>query len=156
MPKINHRYCGRCQLMSDCVPRAEAARRRHREMLIICTIVVVLSVILQVPSDHAVTVYGMPRIPLPQTCMSRAWFGIDCPGCGLTRSFICLAHGDWQRAWQFHRLGWLLALAVLLQFPYRLYALRRNEMAPLGHRFPKYFGYLLIALLIGNWLSRFL
>jgi hypothetical protein len=141
--------------MNERDPLTDAARRRHREMLAVSAAVVVLSFVLQVPSDQRVVVAGLPRFPFPQTCMSRAWFGIECPGCGLTRSFILLAHGDWQGAWKMHRLGWLLALAVLLQFPYRIYALKSNRAAPLGRRLPRYFGYTLIALLLGNWLCRF-
>jgi hypothetical protein len=53
-----------------------------------------------------------------------------------------------------HRLGWLLALSVLVQFPYRICILARNHAAPLGKLIPRYFGYLVFALLIGNWLCR--
>jgi hypothetical protein len=84
--------------------------------------------------------------------MSQELFGVRCPGCGLTRSFVCLAHGDWAAAWAYHRLGWLLAAAVLIQWPYRLVSLRRPDQRPLGTWLPKMFGYLLIAALFGNWL----
>jgi hypothetical protein len=131
-------------------------RRRHREMLIACTIIVVLSLLLQVPSQERVAVVGLPSLPLPQTCLSKAFFGVDCPGCGLTRSFVCLAHGDWFSAWKFHRLGWLLAISVLLQFPYRIYALKSGKEMPLGRRFPTFYACFLIALLFGNWFCRFL
>jgi hypothetical protein len=136
-------------------PLTRAMLRRHREMLVISSIVVALSFVLQVHDSQQVAMSGLPRLPMPQLCMSKAWFGWECPGCGLTRSFILLAHGDWRGSFQMHRLGWLMALAVLLQFPYRIYALSRNKSYPLGQRWPKYFGYLLIALLFGNWLCRF-
>jgi hypothetical protein len=136
-------------------PLTRAMLRRHREMLVASAIIVVLAAVLQVHNGEKVALSGLPRLPMPQMCGSKAWFGIECPGCGLTRSFILLAHGDWSGAYQMHRLGWLLALAVLFQFPYRIYALARNESYPLGRRLPKYFGYLLIALLLVNWLCRF-
>ncbi len=28
------------------------------------------------------------------TCFSKYYFGIECPGCGVQRSFICLIRGD--------------------------------------------------------------
>jgi hypothetical protein len=130
--------------------------RRHREMLIACSIIVLLSFLLHVPSQEKVTIVGLPNLPLPQTCLSKTIFGLDCPGCGLTRSFVCLAHGDWPSAWKFHRLGWLLAISVLFQFPYRVYALKTGKEMPLGHRLPKFYAYFLIAILFGNWLCRFL
>src|SRR5260370_1141179 len=74
------------------------------------------------------------------------------PGRGLTRSFVHLAHGDWLAAWRCHRLGWLLALAVLLQLPYRVLALRRADKPLLGPSGCRRIAWLLVFLLIGNWL----
>ena len=90
--------------------------------------------------------------PLPESCPARSLLHIECPGCGLTRSFIHLAHGDWRASWNVHRVGWFLALAVVLQIPYRLVALRSDSGLPLGTSFPKLFGTLLIVLLLVNWL----
>jgi hypothetical protein len=64
---------------------------------------------------------------------------------------VDLAHGDWSAAWAHHRLGWLLALAVLLQIPYRTVALRRPDRRWMGAWFPSLFGYFLVAALVGNW-----
>jgi hypothetical protein len=95
---------------------------------------------------------------VPPLCASRTWFGVPCPGCGLTRSFIHLAHGRWQASWQAHRLGWLLALLVLLQIPYRLYRLRW----PQGHLLSAststkicfgLFGLLVVNWVVGLWLD---
>jgi hypothetical protein len=143
------------QPMSNRDPLTAAGRRWQIGILVACSLIVALSFVLQVPADGQVVCCGTPRWQVPQTCLSRAWFGVECPGCGLTRSFICLAHGDWLRSWKMHRLGWFLALGVLFQFPYRIFALVRNDAAPLGNRLPRYSGYLTIALLVGNWLCRF-
>ena len=124
---------------------------RHREMLAVAALVVVLALVFQVRPDERVIVTGLPDYPLPPACMSREYFGVKCPGCGLTRSFVHLAHADWAASWKCHRLGWLLATAVLLQFPYRLLALRRGGQSPLGDRVPRWFGCLLIISLLVNW-----
>ncbi len=128
--------------------------RRHRQMLGIACGIIVLSLVLKVRSDDHAAFWFLPDWPIPSSCPSQAIFGVDCPGCGLTRSFICLAHGDWHRAFLKHRVGWLLALAVVLQIPYRLTALLGRNRQPLGRRFPELFGLALIVALIGNWVLQ--
>jgi hypothetical protein len=130
------------------------SRKRHRDMLGMACAVVAFSIALSVQSGQCVAFRFLPGYALPSTCLSHSLFGVDCPGCGLTRSFVYLAHGDWQHSWQMHRLGWLLALAVLLQFPYRLIALGRDTDQPLGRWLPWAFSMTLIVLLIGNWVLQ--
>lgn len=48
------------------------------------------------------------------TCPSHLLFGVDCPFCGLTRSFVALAHGDLGRALHFHPAGPLLFAGMLV------------------------------------------
>ncbi len=131
-----------------------ASRKRHREMLVLAAAVVALSLALEVQSGQHVALHCLPGCPMPGTCLSHQLFGVDCPGCGLTRSFVYLFHGDWRASLEMHRLGWLLALAVVLQFPYRLAALGFGADHPLGHWFPWAFGMTLIALLLGNWVLQ--
>ena len=142
--------------MSAARESPDALRRRHREMLVVTVLVVVLSFVLQVRPDGRVAPPGLADWPLPATCPSRELFGVKCPGCGLTRSFVQLAHGQWRQAWGYHRLGWLLAAAVLVQIPYRLLLLRRPDRPAPGRRLPRAFGYLLLAALVGNWLLELL
>ena len=132
------------------VPQSASANRSHHKMMLAFALIVIsFALILQTRGNDQVALGG---VPLPPTCASRTIFGFNCPGCGLTRSFILLAHGDWLAAWQMHRLGWLLALATIAQIPYRSAALLWPDRLPLGQFFPMAFGYLLIGLLIGNWL----
>lgn len=49
----------------------------------------------------------------PPLCPFRALTGLPCPGCGLTRSLVALAHGDLAASLFFHPLGLLLALALV-------------------------------------------
>ena len=62
----------------------------------------------------------------------RGRFGIDCPGCGLTRSFIHTANGDWGAAWRMHSLGLVLFGYVLLQLPLSLALWMRIEVGSLS------------------------
>ena len=137
-------------------PRLAAApvsRRRHVEMLVIASIAIVASFLLQVGPAERVHVTSLPSALVPKLCMSRELFGTECPGCGLTRSFIHLAHFDWQSAWEVHRLGWLLFAATLFQLPYRAQALlgKNGSLVPLS--VAKAFGTVLIVLLLVNWLA---
>ena len=130
-----------------------AARRHHSRMLFISAAVVLLSFALEVRPDQRVALHGLAEYPLPHLCSSRAFWGFECPGCGLTRSFIHLAHGRWQAASDVHPLGWLVAAAVLAQFPYRLMALRHRSGRPLGQILPRTFGLALVCLLLAVWVA---
>jgi hypothetical protein len=133
-----------------------ALMRRHGEMLLLACGIIALSLVLKVRGDDHAALVFLPDWPIPASCPSQVIFGVDCPGCGLTRSFIHLAHGDWHRAFLKHRVGWLLALAVVLQVPYRLAGLLGRNHRPLGRRIPELFGMALIVALMGNWVLRLL
>jgi hypothetical protein len=123
-------------------------------MLVLAIGVIACSFLLEAHSDQRVAFRFLPDYPLPETCLAHSMFGVSCPGCGLTRSFIYLAHGDWQTSLKMHRLGWLLALAILFQLPYRFFCLAKHDCSLTTLAFFRWFGYLLIALLLGNWLYQ--
>lgn len=50
--------------------------------------------------------------PLGGACLSHTLLGIDCPMCGMTRSFVALAHGDIAASFAFHPAGPLLFVAM--------------------------------------------
>ncbi len=64
-------------------------------------------------------------IPMPEVCTSRILLGKDCPGCGLTRSFIAISHGQFGRAWKFNPGGTVVYLLVLAQVPWQIFQIRR-------------------------------
>ena len=126
--------------------------RRHRDMLASACAVGLLAFALQELPDGRVSFRGLTPIPLPQTCFSRSWLGLKCPACGLTRSIIHLAEGDWEASWRSHRLGILMALVIAIQIPYRLLALRRLDRPLIAAHWQAVLAYALIALLLANWL----
>lgn len=133
---------------------APSQKSYHRTMLALSLAVIVLAVVLSVRRDQRVEFGWLQGWPIPELCQSKALFGWDCPGCGLTRSFIHLAHGDIRASYEIHRLGWLLALLVVLQVPYRLWALRFPGGSPLGARIPWVGTWLIVLLLMANWIAR--
>jgi len=130
----------------------DAVRCRHRCVLYLAAVVMVSAFLLDVRADQRVALGWLPRVALPGTCMSRLWFGWECPGCGLTRSIVHLAHGRWKASLAAHRLGWLIGLLVAVQIPYRLAALSRQRESRLPDWICRWGLYLLAALLIANWL----
>jgi hypothetical protein len=129
-------------------------RERHWTMLLISVLVIVASAALELRPSGKVGASWLRIASLPPMCGSRALFGIECPGCGLTRSFVALGSGDFQESFRLHRVGWLLAAAVVLQIPYRVFALRELRTRVPQRTWPDWFGYGLIAALVLNWLAK--
>ena len=129
------------------------APRRHWQMLWVAATVVVSAFVLDVIPGERVALHGLHQFPAPRLCLSQALFGHDCPGCGLTRSLVYLARGDWHSSLRMHRLGWLMALAIVTQFPYRVLCLARRDRQVVPKPVPKLIGWLLIAALIVNWVA---
>lgn len=86
--------------------------------------VVLMSIFMSVEGQHRVFLPGS-SVPLPQSCTAKIFFGVDCPGCGLTRSCISIGHGQFDRAWHFNPAGFLVYLLIAAQIPWQLMQLRR-------------------------------
>lgn len=61
----------------------------------------------------------------PMTCFLHRVFGIKCALCGMSRSFVSMAHGNFANAFEFHHLGPVVFAYVVLQIPYRIWAIVR-------------------------------
>lgn len=129
-------------------------RRYHLGVLLASLGVLAAAFLLQVRSDQRVQLSVLPDWPAPEVCYSRALFGWNCPGCGLTRSFVYLAAGDVNASLEVNRVGWLFAVVVALQIPYRLWAIISADGCPLGRRVPWLFVWIPFALLIANWIAN--
>ncbi len=95
-------------------------RQRDRLILLVASGITLASLILD-PSDSAVALFGWDVPPL---CLWTNLFGVECWGCGLTRSFTFMGHGDLEGAFRLHRLGPALYGFVAGQIPFRLWRLR--------------------------------
>ncbi|MCA9490880.1 MAG: DUF2752 domain-containing protein [Myxococcales bacterium] len=98
------------------------ARFGHLVLLVICATIVVLAAVLT-PTDAVVSVFGYE---IPVLCGFRRLTGIPCPGCGLTRSFVYLAHGHPIDAFRMNVFGPFLFAYVAGQVPYRAWLLWRG------------------------------
>jgi hypothetical protein len=126
--------------------------RTHWAILAASLVVFGLALVLSVRGEEQVIVPGAGK-PLPGLCGSKMLFGVNCPGCGLTRCFIHLAHGianttlaagkavrgelsaaantagearnNLARAWHYNPGGLVLFSVMLAQIPFRSWKLWR-------------------------------
>lgn len=91
---------------------------------------------------------------LPPGCLSRDVFGTDCPGCGLGRSFVHIAHGRFAQALALHRLSIPLYLFFAAQAAFRIWCLiRKSKPVPQpAQTVHHYAALIMVILLIANWL----
>lgn len=99
-------------------------RKFHLVWLCLAGSVVLLSMVMQIRNSQEVNV-PFTQIPLPELCSFRRMTGMDCAGCGMTRCFISLGHGDLLGAWKYNPAGILLYAIVLFQVPFRAWQLWR-------------------------------
>jgi len=99
-------------------------RLYHIILLALSSLVLLMAALLSV-QDRSQVIVPLLQFSVPELCMMRRLMGIDCPGCGLTRCFISLAHGDLAAAWSYNPAGlWLFAI-MAFQIPFRGYQLWR-------------------------------
>jgi hypothetical protein len=128
----------------------------HWALLVGSVCVVVLAAILQIRGPETVVV-PVIDVALPGTCTYKKIVGMECPGCGLTRCFISLAHGRPLAAWYFNPAGILFFAIVAGQIPFRgiqIWRIRHGLPVHRLGRFPHYLLGILIVSLITQWLVR--
>jgi hypothetical protein len=103
-------------------PNQNDGRAEHLYILALAAIAIVGSFLLDL-SPQGTPYITVPWLDAPfylsEACFSRRFLGISCPGCGLTRSFVAIAHGHVGDAFNYNLMGPVLYLTCLLQIPYR-------------------------------------
>jgi hypothetical protein len=117
--------------------------------------VLALSFVLKAPGGELVVIPVIDQ-PLPGVCTFKRLVGIGCPGCGLTRCFISVAHGDLAAAWAYNPAGILLFAAAVFQIPFRWVQLRRirRGMAPLRSWALNCCLWFVLFALLAQWVGR--
>ncbi len=92
---------------------------------------------------------------IPYFCYFKAATGLDCPGCGLVRSFTAMAGLEAKQSHVFNRIGPILFIFILLQIPWRgFFVIYPRQKGALKDKVDKvieiFFVLLLIALFV-NW-----
>jgi hypothetical protein len=114
--------------------------------------VIFLAIVLRVEGEEHVVVPLFNK-PLPGTCTFKRITGFGCPGCGLTRSFVCLARGDVVRAWHFNPIGLGVAVLVVTQVPYRIVQLNRIRRGLPEFRAGRLMNWTFLLLAVGLFLQ---
>lgn len=86
-------------------------------LIVSCILAATVTVPL-VASEHAVAAWA------PQ-CVWKSRFGRECPACGMTTSFIDIAHGRWASAWSENRGGIPLYGGIVVNSVFWIRALAR-------------------------------
>ena len=138
-------------------PAGQPARKPDHDVLLGALLAVTLPFLLDFDggSGSRVTLAGWR---LPEACLSRLLWHVPCPGCGLTRSLVRVAHGDLVGAWRQHRVGPILYLFCLLQVVFRVWLLFRPAAFWQGtwQRINHRAAWGMLALFLVNWLARLL
>ncbi len=96
----------------------------HGFMFVFATTIIVMSFVMRSVGPMMVFMPGS-SFPMPESCTARILFGVDCPGCGLTRAFISISHGNWLNAWAFNPASFAVYGFVIGQIPWRLFQIAR-------------------------------
>jgi hypothetical protein len=89
-------------------------------------VVIGFSFALQTDEQRGIYIPGTSII-MPSTCTSRVLYGIECPGCGMTRAFVAISHGRFSRAWELNRASFVIYAFVLAQVPWHLIQIFRRS-----------------------------
>lgn len=104
--------------------------RRDRGSILLwmgTAVAVLVAAALLSPGTERQVLLPWSDIPLPESCMTRLQFGFDCPGCGLTRSFLHIVDGNWKTAWQLNWVGFPIFALVVAQIPFATILWKSNS-----------------------------
>ena len=106
------------QLMPDRPQRIYKPELVYRVfVLLVSTAAIALSFVMTIQDDQQVYLPFINQ-PIPDVCGSRMLFGVDCPGCGMSRAFISISDLEIDRALTFNSACLVVYLFVALQIPW--------------------------------------
>lgn len=86
-------------------------------VLLASTTVMAVSFVMTVKNDHEVYL-PLATEPIPEVCASRILFGVNCPGCGMSRAFISISDLEIDKALAFNSASLIVYLFVATQIPW--------------------------------------
>ncbi len=93
-------------------------------LLLTLALGVVVAAALMSPSSEALSFFGAE---VPVMCGFRRITGMPCMGCGMTRSFTYMAHGQVRQAFEMNLIGPFFFAVVAAQIPWRILTLWRGK-----------------------------
>lgn len=101
-------------------------KKIHFYVFLLCSIIIIISYILSI-KNNMICLPPFNNLLFPTTCVFKMITGLNCPFCGLTRSFVALSHLQFLTAWELNRAGVFIYLLVLWQLPYRIFCIIIKE-----------------------------
>ncbi len=96
----------------------------HGIMLTGSGLIILLSFLMKTDDFQQVFVPGI-AVAMPESCLSKMYFGVDCPGCGMTRAFIRISRGQFVKALQLNLASPAVYLFFAIQVPWHTMQLWR-------------------------------
>lgn len=122
----------------------------------ILSLIAILGVILvgsvaYIDHDTAyLQVFGDDPIPIGK-CFYRDNFGIECPSCGLTRSFISIENMEFKQAFTYNRIGFLVYILMILVLILNIMGIKGLKATSWFGKIVAVYGFLICISLVINW-----
>ena len=128
----------------------------HGLLLVLCVVVVAMSMLMRTDDSSSVYLPGSSW-PMPDSCLTKRYIGMDCPGCGMTRAFIQIGHGRFAQAAQLNAASFIVYAFFVIQIPWHAMQLLRirNGDGPLDRWWTIVPALIVIAALVGCWCWKF-
>ncbi|MBI3831072.1 MAG: DUF2752 domain-containing protein [Planctomycetes bacterium] len=133
-------------------PAEDPGRATNRTLLVLFLLLVLAPFVFTLNREQGCL--ALAGHELPVTCASKRWFDRDCPGCGMSRSFVALVQLDLRESLRWNRVGPLLYFFCVFQVGFRAWALRQKaeRFSEAVGRKIHYLGWAVIGMLLANWL----
>lgn len=118
------------------------------------SLVVIVGLFVMLTAGWWVRVADLPGYSL---CLFKNLFQTDCPGCGLTRSFVAIGRGQLMQAWKFHPGGLFLYaffLSLLMTEAYKVLAGKTDEVPFYYRKITPWLASGLAIFFLLSWLYR--
>ena len=93
-------------------------------VLLMVTAAIVMSFVMTIEGQEVYL--PLASQPIPEVCASRNLFGMDCPGCGMSRAFISISNLEIDKALAFNSASLVVYLFVAIQIPWHLMQIFRT------------------------------
>jgi len=123
-------------------------------MLAVCGIFTAALILTPSGNSQSELLIAGTSVRVPDLCQFKQIFGRNCPGCGMTRSFVYSARLQLADAWSIQPIGTLLAIVLAASVPLRAWQiarLRRGQIVPSTTKIEVYVAIALVGLAYGRW-----
>lgn len=93
---------------------------------------------------------------IPHFCLFDYLLKIECPVCGTTRAFCEISKGNLDNAFYLNKTSIFVAVFFLFQIPLRIVSILFTNKTEIINKISKYFGRLILALIMLNWIIELL